>query len=255
MPYVIAAVVVVVALFVLANAYHVVTVMEYQRALLYRNGRFARLLEPGLYRLLRWNTAVTVIDTRQAQLSLSGQDILCADGVSVRLTPALVYQIADPVIACHATASYEQAIYLTVQTLLRDLIAPLTVDEVIAQRADIGQRLTAQARERVAPYGVTLLSAEIKDIVLSAEIREAISKVVRARKEGLAALERARGETAALRNLANAARMIEQNPLLLQMRTLQVMEQTMGNTFVIGVPPSTLHPATGTPMPPTGDTD
>jgi len=63
---------------------------------------------------------------------------------------------------------------------------------------------------------------------------------VRARREGLAALERARGETAALRNLANAARMIEQNPHLLQLRTLQVMEHTMGNTYVLGTTPPIL---------------
>ncbi len=255
MPYLIAAVVVAIALFVLANAYRLVMVMEYQRGLLYRNGRFVRVLEPGLYRLLRWNTTVTIVDTRQTQLSLSGQDILCADGVSVRITPALVYQITDPVAAYHTTASYDQAMYLTVQTILRDLISPLTIDEVIVQRADIGQRLTAQARERVAAYGVTLLSAEIKDIILSADIREALSKVVRARKEGLAALERARGETAALRNLANAARMLEHNPLLLQLRTLQVMEQSIGNTYVIGVPPTTLQAATGTPMPPNAETE
>lgn len=83
----------------------------------------------------------------------------------------------------------------------------------------------------------------MRDLTLPGELKKIFSQVVKARQEGLAALERARGETAALRNLANAAQMIERNPNLVQLRLLQVIAQQPGNTLVLGVQQQ------GTPIP------
>ena len=83
-----------------------------------------------------------------------------------------------------------------------------------------------------------LQGADVKDLTLPGELKQIFTQVVRARQEGLAALEKARGETAALRNLANAAHMIERNPHLMQVRLLQVLGQQPGTTVVLGVPAS-----------------
>ncbi len=87
------------------------------------------------------------------------------------------------------------------------------------------------------------------DLTLPGELKKIFSQVVRARQEGLAALEKARGETAALRSLANAAGMVQQNPVLLQLRLLQVLEQQPGHTVVFGTPPGLL-PVTPRPTAP-----
>jgi len=76
--------------------------------------------------------------------------------------------------------------------------------------------------------------------MISGKLKKSFAQVVKARKEGEAALERARGETAALRSLANAARMVQDNPQLMQLRVLQVMGESAGNTLVVGMPPASL---------------
>ena len=81
-----------------------------------------------------------------------------------------------------------------------------------------------------------LISADVKDIMLPGEMKKVFTQVVKAQKEGQAALERARGETAALRSLANAARMMDDNPNLLQLRALQGLEVSSGNTLMLGLP-------------------
>ncbi|GAC1639633.1 MAG: hypothetical protein NVS9B14_20910 [Candidatus Acidiferrum sp.] len=88
--------------------------------------------------------------------------------------------------------------------------------------------------------GLKLISADVKDIMFSGEMKKAFAQVIKAQKDGLAALERARGETAALRHLANAARTLNDNPNLLQLRALQSLGESSGNTLVLGVPNGTI---------------
>ena len=85
--------------------------------------------------------------------------------------------------------------------------------------------------------GLKLISVHVKDILFPGKLKEVFAQVVSARKEGLAILEKARGETAALRSLANAAKMIEANPHLMQLRLVQSLGQPSGNSLVFGMPP------------------
>lgn len=89
---------------------------------------------------------------------------------------------------------------------------------------------------KAADLGLRLISVNLKDIMFPGKLKEVFAQVVNAKKEGLAALEKARGETAALRNLANAAKMLEGNPNLMQLRLLQAIKEPSGNTFVLGMP-------------------
>ncbi len=91
--------------------------------------------------------------------------------------------------------------------------------------------------------GVDLQDSSMRDLTFPGELKKIFTEVVKARQEGLAALEKARGETAALRNLANAAQMVERNPALIQLRLLQVLARQPGNTVAVG-----MHPG-GTPIP------
>lgn len=88
---------------------------------------------------------------------------------------------------------------------------------------------------KVKEMGLELLEIDIRDIMLPGELKQAYSQVLRARKEGEAALEKARGETAALRNLANAAKMMDDNPALMQLRALHAMSESKGGTVVLGL--------------------
>ena len=110
----------------------------------------------------------------------------------------------------------------------------------------VDSRLKDIAAGKVRPLGIELQEAAIRDLTFPGELKKIFTQVVKARQEGLAALEKARGETAALRNLANAAQMVERNPSLLQLRLLQVLAQQPGNTVVLGLQQTT------TPIPVSG---
>jgi regulator of protease activity HflC (stomatin/prohibitin superfamily) len=110
------------------------------------------------------------------------------------------------------------------------------VEELLQNRSVLGPRLIELAAPVAGEAGLELQAADVKDLTVPGDLKKIFAQVVKARQEGLAALEKARGETAALRNLANAAQMLERNPHLMQLRLLQVLGQQSGNTLVLGMP-------------------
>jgi regulator of protease activity HflC (stomatin/prohibitin superfamily) len=212
-----------------------VVVFEYERGILYRRGRFARILEPGSYWVHPRLSAIAKVDIRPTYVSVPSQELSTSDGATIKITVAAKYQIADPNIAINHVAGYQGAVYTHLQLSLREIVAGETVESMLSARPALGKRLLELAIGKVAALGVTLLEAEIKDVMFPAELKRAFAQVLKAKQDGLAALERARGETAALRHLANAAGMLEQRPALMQLRLLQVLGQTPGNTVVLGV--------------------
>ena len=218
-----------------------VVVFEYERALEYRDGRFVRTLGPGAYRRWRHRTAVVKVDVRRRVLAVAGQEVLSSDGLPLRLNLAASFHVADPATAHNSVASYLEALYLVLQLQVRRLVGDSPIDEVLAGRANFGPALLEACAEPARALGLELEAVDVKDLILPGDLKRVFAKVVEARQEGLAALERARGETAALRNLANAARLLEGSPALAQLRLLQHLATTSGNTYVLGVP-STVVP-------------
>ncbi len=210
-----------------------VIILEYERGLLYRSGKFQRVLNPGRYWYQRLIHTFYKIDVRVRFVSIPGQEVLSADNVSLKVSLAASYRIDDPQRAINSTTNFLEALYLVLQLQLRDLVGSEPVDELLAKRKQIGELLLESSKEKAAELGVTLLSVGLKDVMFPGELKNIYAQVVNARNEGLAALERARGETAALRNLANAAKLLENNPALMQLRILQAVGTGSGNTLVL----------------------
>jgi regulator of protease activity HflC (stomatin/prohibitin superfamily) len=215
-----------------------VTVNQWEQAILFRHGRLGAVLEPGPHR--RWRSGFTLrsVDMRPWVVFVPTQEIPTADGATVKVTVAGQARVTDATTYVSAARDSDQALYLAVQVALRELIAATTVDDLLTGRGDIGARLVGGVRGLDA-LGIAVDQLELKDIILPAELKKAQTEVLVARAHGVAALERARGETAALRNLANAARMAADNPALIQLRLLQQLEASTGHTVVIGAPPLT----------------
>jgi regulator of protease activity HflC (stomatin/prohibitin superfamily) len=220
-----------------------VRVFEFERALKYRRGRFVRVLGPGQHWVLRPTTTVTKLDVRPRFVSVPGQEVLSSDGVGLRVSLAGEYEITDPARAINDVENFQEALYLTLQLALRQIIGETPIDDLLEKRGALGDRLLELTQGPAEELGLTVRRVELKDIMFPGALKKTFAQVVNARKEGLAALERARGETAALRNLANAARMLEANPSLLQLRLLQQIGESGGNTIVLGLP------SAGTPLP------
>ena len=123
-----------------------------------------------------------------------------------------------------ATANLTSLLYAQAQLALRTAVAELAFEALLTSRVAIGLRMELLLKPVAAGFGVALAYAAILDIMLPADIRRAYTQSLTAQKEGLAALERARGESASLRSLANAARLMQDHPGLLQLRALQAVE-------------------------------
>jgi len=221
------------------------TVFEYQRGLRFKDGKLVETLKAGKHRRWGKGQTLTVVDVRPVTTAIGNQEILSKDGLSIKLTATARYQIVDPAAAILESQMYLSEAYHAVQIALRDAVTDLTADQVLEQRAEIGTRVTEVARGRFARIGLHLDEVELRDITFSGDLKKAMAQVALAQKEGLASLERARGEAAALRTLANAARLIDGNPALMQLRMLQSLSDAKGATLVLNTTDRSILPTVG----------
>jgi regulator of protease activity HflC (stomatin/prohibitin superfamily) len=210
-----------------------VVVREYESGLLFVNGQFKRALKPGAYTFIGFGRRVETLDLRSRTLTIQGQEVLSEDNVSIRVSLGVRYRIGDAYLATVRSVCYLDELYLLVQTHLRDLVGQTEIENLLSARGEIGTQLLEKTRPAAAELGIEVISVAVKDIMFPGELRGIFAQVVNARQEGKAALERARGEGAALRNLANTARLMENNPALYKLRMLQTLEKTRGNTIYV----------------------
>ena len=213
-----------------------ITILEYEKGLKYEKGIFQAALSAGQYWYWPFFTIIHKVDIRPRFVSITGQEVLSADGVTLKVSLAANYEITDPEVAINKVSSYQDALYLELQLALREIIGSADIDTILDSRNDMSKKLMETTEQKVKDLGLRLISVNLKDIMFPGKLKEIFAQVVSAKKEGQAALEKARGESAALRNLANAARMIETNPNLLQLRLVQAVGNSSGNTFILGMP-------------------
>ena len=212
-------------------------VFEWQRGLIYRSGRFEREVGPGRYWLFFNRTLYTVSKTEQSLL-VPAQEVLSADRLQFKLSGVMTYSITEPRRIFEATAGrYGEALMLDLQLALREIASSRPLEKLIDERKALDAELLALVKTRSEPRGIAISQAALRDIMLSAETRRLYAEFERARLEGLAALERARGEQASLRSLANSARLLKGNPELMNLRLLQALNGQPGKaapTIVLG---------------------
>jgi regulator of protease activity HflC (stomatin/prohibitin superfamily) len=217
---------------------HALLVPEGYAGLVYHKGKFIEVLRAG--RHIRWGRHYTLDaqDVRKASLNVPGQDVLTADNVALKTSLLVTYQVVDPVKAAHETQNWQGDLYNAAQLALRAVAGGVAVEALLGQRLNLGAQLLALVQSEAAKVGVNVLAVEVKDVMFPADLKRAFADVLKAKQEGHAALERARGESAALRNLANAARVLEGNPALMNLRLMQSLAtaQNAGSTLVLGIP-------------------
>jgi regulator of protease activity HflC (stomatin/prohibitin superfamily) len=212
-----------------------VIVYEYQKGLKYSKGRCSGTLDPGSYWIISTFSSIVTVDVRPEFITIQGQDVLSADGVTLKVSLAAEFQVADPNTAVNKNANFRTSLYLSLQMALRAIVGAEKIDATLDGRTGISAKLMELTTKKASELGLKLISVDIKDIMFPGEMKKVFAQVVKAQKEGQAALERARGETAALRSLANAARTMDDNPNLLQLRALQALADSSGNTLVMGL--------------------
>lgn len=217
---------------------HAFLVPEGYAGLLYHEGKFTETLGAG--RHIRWGRHYTIDaqDLRKTSLLVAGQEVLTADNVGLKISLLVTYQVTDPAKAAHETQNWQSDIYHATQVALRAVVGSVTMEALLGQRLDVGAQLLARVKADGEKIGIHVLTIEVKDVMLPNDLKRAFADVIKAKQEGQAALERARGESASLRNLANAARVLEGNPALMNLRLMQSLSaaHNAGNTLVLGMP-------------------
>lgn len=217
---------------------HVFSVPEGWTGLLYHYGLYVRRQNAGRHVVWGLGWTIKLIDLRKTLQLVAGQEVLTADSVGLKLSLLATYQVTDPVKAAHETQNWLGDLYCAAQLALRTVINGVTVESLLNRRLEIGTQLLARVQPEMMKIGVNVLATEVKDVIFPADLKRAFADVLKAKHEGQAALERARGESASLRNLANAARVLEGNPALMNLRLMQSLSaaQNAGSTLVVGMP-------------------
>lgn len=198
-----------------------ITVAPGFAAVRYAKGAFVAVMPAGRH-LTRPGFRHRFVDVRERLLPLALQEIPAADGIPVRVAATLRVAVVDPRLFLEAAQDAFAMVYLSAQVALREALAGLTAAELTARGAilPIGG-IGARVQNTATLVGVAVLEVVVKDVVLPAELRVAAMELATARHRAAVVLEQARAETAALRSMANAAKMLDEHPALARLRLVQ----------------------------------
>jgi regulator of protease activity HflC (stomatin/prohibitin superfamily) len=202
-------------------------VEAHETALVFVDGAFVERVGAGRHAF--WNVDRTVkvqkLDLRPQALEITAQEILTKDRVSVRVTLTAFWKIVDPQKAVDGSTDVAQTLYKITQFAIREAVAARTLDDILAARDRLDAELRESVVKRTGELGVAIDELGVKDVILPGEIRELINKVVEAERTAKANLIRRQEETAATRSLANTAKLMEDNKLLLRLKELESLEK------------------------------
>jgi len=197
-----------------------ITVPAWSRAVVLRDGIITGERGAGRHRR-KGRSEWHLVDMRSRILTIPPQEVLTADGVQVRLSLVAAVIVVDATAWITVSPSPLEVVYTALQVALRDRVAAMELGDVSTSRSKLLDGVEAELAARVASIGVTVTGIALKDITLPNDVRAALAQVALTKQRGLAELERARTEAASLRSLANTAKLLAENPALLQLRTLQ----------------------------------
>jgi regulator of protease activity HflC (stomatin/prohibitin superfamily) len=209
------------------------TIYQHQKGLRFNDGKLVAQLDAGHYRYFAKRSKIEVFDMRKSALQLSGQEILTKDNIGIRITVVGQIQITDAVKIMQTTESYMADVYAVAQLSLRDAVSEVTLDELLASKSIIDQKLQSVVAAKCSDLGVAVSGLALRDIMLPANLKKAYGGVLEAQKEALRNVEKARGEQAVLRSLANSSKLYSENPSLLQARVIQALA-TGNNSIAFG---------------------
>jgi regulator of protease activity HflC (stomatin/prohibitin superfamily) len=209
------------------RALETVTVPAGHAGVWFRDGSFVETLPPGPYAFWKNLAEVKVVpvDLREMILDVAGQEIMTADKVTLRLNALVTYRVVDARQAVSAVDNVQQALYRETQLVLRALVGARELDGFLADKDGVVQELADGVRRRVTALGLEVVTVGIRDIILPGEMKDLLNKVTEAKKAAEANLIVRREETAAMRSQANTAKLLQDNPTLMRLRELEVLEK------------------------------
>lgn len=231
------AIVVLFVLMFLASAIKIVK--EYERAVIFRLGRVVGARGPGLFFIIPIFEKAYIVDLRTQVLDVPVQETITRDNVPVRVNAVVYFRVVDPVKAVTQVKNYIMATSQISQTTLRSVIGQAHLDELLSARDKLNMELQKIIDEATDPWGIKVSTVEIKDVELPSGMQRAMARQAEAERERRARITLAEAERQAAEKLAEAARIISQDPMALQLRTLQTISDVANdksNTIVLPLP-------------------
>lgn len=177
-----------------------IIIKETHRGLFYRDGVLERILEAGRYEIpsehslfgRRPKVDVVLVDVRERELTIKGQEILTSDKVSLRVSIIVQFRVVDPRLALHEVESYEDRLYSDVQLAARRSLASMNLEAILTNRNQLSEDILRDVKETAARYGVRILRADVKDLVFPGNVQEVMNRVLVAERTAQAQLVEAR---------------------------------------------------------------
>lgn len=207
------------------------TVRPYERGLLWVDGEFNGELGEGRYGVNAWRKDVSfeVVDMRERELQIQGQEVMTSDKVTLRLNLVVKWAVRDARRSVEAQTELVNAVYSEAQLVARSYIAGSTLDALLEARNQAAEAMLAELAPRVAQWGIEVMRIDLKDLILPGEMKTLLNRVIEAEKQAAANVILRREETAATRAQANTAKMMENNPALMRLKELELMSEVAHN--------------------------
>ncbi len=214
-------------------------VSEYERGVIFRLGRLMGAKGPGLFILLPIVDRMVKVDLRTVTLEVPAQEVITRDNVTVKVNAVIFFRVVEPTSAVVRIVDFVRATSQIAQTTLRAVLGQSDLDELLGQREQLNQRLQHIIDEQTEPWGIKVSAVEVKDVELPSSMQRAMSRQAEAERERRAKVIAADGEYQASERLKEAAMVMAQEPITLQLRYLQTLTEIASennSTIVFPIP-------------------
>jgi regulator of protease activity HflC (stomatin/prohibitin superfamily) len=217
---------------------------QWERALVFRLGKFKSVRGPGVYPVIPLIDSVKTVDTRIITVDIPAQQAITKDNVPITTDAVIFLRVSAPEQAVIQVQNYIHAIRQYAQTALRDAIGSHTLDQILADRERIGLEIEKMVDQEIEGWGLDVAGIRIQDIILPEDLKRVMARQAAAEREKRANITKSEGDREAAENLASAAATMATAPGALQLRTLQTLDglgQGASNTVVLAVPVEVMH--------------
>jgi regulator of protease activity HflC (stomatin/prohibitin superfamily) len=238
--------VVIIAIILLAAAIRIVN--EYERGVIFRLGRFVGVRGPGFILLIPFIERMVKIDLRVVTMDVPSQECITLDTVTVKVDAVVYFRVMKPEDAVLNVEQYIRATSLLSQTTLRNVVGQSELEDLLAHRDRINEKLQTLIDEGTEPWGIKVSMVEVRDVELPETMKRAMAAQAEAERERRAKIVHAEGEFQAAEKLAEAAKIIGRQPAAIQLRYLQTLTQISTektNIIVFPLPMDLIMPMLG----------
>ena len=221
----------------LANSIKVVN--EYERGVIFRLGRLVGARGPGLFFIIPMIERMIKVSLRTVTFDVTPQEVMTKDNVPIKINAVVYFRVMDPNKAIVEVENYHMATMQIAQTTLRGVSGQLELDEILAEREKINQRLQQIIDEQTDPWGVKVSIVEIKEVELPDSMKRAMARQAEVERDRRARVINAEGELQASEKLKQAAEILSQSPVAVQLRFFQTAAEIAtekNSTLVFPIP-------------------